>query len=204
MKRTAAAFLKLMPVLLAASGSAAAAVVQAGYDGATFVITNRPATGRALSPLALAGTAFPLAPSRRAPMPHLAELGDKILLAAQRHGLDVDLVRAVIHVESRFNPGAHSPAGAVGLMQVMPATAARFGITNLLDADSNLEAGCRYLAHLIQLFDGNVSLALAAYNAGEGAVIKHGHRIPPYGETQRYVPTVLNRWRELARSGTRG
>lgn len=110
---------------------------------------------------------------------------------ARQHALDVDLLHAVIAVESGFDPRAVSPRGARGLMQLMPATAQRFGVTDPFDARQNLSGGARYLRTLLDRFAGDVPLALAAYNAGEGAVDRHGGRIPPYLETQRYVPRVL-------------
>lgn len=110
--------------------------------------------------------------------------------------LDWMLVEAVVHVESRHQPQARSPKGALGLMQVIPATGARYGAgrpDELLDPRRNLAVGTRYLKDLLRLFQGRTDLALAAYNAGEGAVLRHGHRIPPYPETQHYVRQVLQR-----------
>lgn len=103
------------------------------------------------------------------------------------------LLEAVIAVESGYNPRAVSPKGAQGLMQLMPATASRFGVVDPFDPRENVRAGARYLKQLLELFGGELRLALAAYNAGEQAVIRSGHRIPPYAETQRYVPRVLAR-----------
>jgi soluble lytic murein transglycosylase-like protein len=111
---------------------------------------------------------------------------------SQAHGLDSALLHAVISVESGYNPKAVSRKGAAGLMQLMPETARRYGVANALDPRENLHGGARYLKDLLNLFDNDLSLALAAYNAGEAAVIKHGRRIPPYGETLRYVPKVLD------------
>jgi soluble lytic murein transglycosylase-like protein len=111
---------------------------------------------------------------------------------SQAHGLDSALLHAVISVESGYNPKAVSRKGAAGLMQLMPETAKRYGVANALDPRENLHGGARYLKDLLKLFDNDLSLALAAYNAGEAAVIKHGRRIPPYGETLRYVPKVLD------------
>jgi hypothetical protein len=111
--------------------------------------------------------------------------------AAVVYGIEEALLRALIRVESGFNPLARSKAGAIGLMQVMPATGRRYGVVHLEDAVQNVDAGSRYLKDLLQMFGGDRSLALAAYNAGEGAVIKHGYKIPPYRETQAYVPAVL-------------
>lgn len=112
--------------------------------------------------------------------------------SAKRYGVAADLVNAVIHAESHFNPIAVSPKGAVGLMQLMPATAERFGVDNRQDPKQNIDAGVQYLAKLLELFDNKVQLALAAYNAGENAVIKQGNRIPPYPETKKYVRKVLS------------
>lgn len=109
---------------------------------------------------------------------------------AAARGLDPALVHAVIKTESAYRPEAVSPKGAVGLMQVMPATGRRFGVSDLDRPESNLKAGTTYLRHLLDRFD-NVSLALAAYNAGEGAVRRFGNAIPPYPETRGYVQEVL-------------
>ena len=101
-----------------------------------------------------------------------------------------DLVRAVIQVESAFNPRAVSPKGAMGLMQLMPATAAQFGVTDPFNPGENIRAGVSYLRQLLDRYDNNEQLALAAYNAGPGAVDKYGSRIPPYKETQNYVHKI--------------
>lgn len=112
--------------------------------------------------------------------------------AARNTALDPALVHAVITVESRYNPAARSVKGAIGLMQVLPETAARYGVADPgISPAENLRAGTRYLSYLMTLFDNQIELALAAYNAGEYAVLRHGHRIPPYRETQNYVPAVL-------------
>jgi len=119
--------------------------------------------------------------------------------AAEDHGLDQALLKAVIATESGFNAQAVSPKGAIGLMQLMPATAQRFGVKaeegttlqqRLTDPRTNLQAGARYLALLLRQFGGQVELALAAYNAGEGAVQRAGGRVPDYPETQNYVQRV--------------
>ena len=116
-----------------------------------------------------------------------------IIRAAAAYGLDPALLRAVIHVESRFNAAAVSPAGAVGAMQLMAGTAKRYGVANRGDARQNVDAGARYLRDLLARFDGNVALALSAYNAGEGAVERYTRRVPPFRETLTYVPEVLAR-----------
>jgi soluble lytic murein transglycosylase-like protein len=118
---------------------------------------------------------------------------------AREQGVDPALVHAVVAVESGFDARARSPKGAIGLMQLMPQTARRYGVSDIWNPLENLRAGTRYLRYLLGVFDQNVSLALAAYNAGEGAVIGAGHKIPPYPETRSYVPRVLKLW-ERARA----
>lgn len=109
----------------------------------------------------------------------------------RKHDVELALVLAIIDVESRFNPQATSPKGAAGLMQLMPALAARYGVRNRYDVQQNLEAGILYLKDLHKIHQGNLPLMLAAYNAGENAVLRHGKRLPPYRETMLYVPQVM-------------
>jgi soluble lytic murein transglycosylase-like protein len=118
--------------------------------------------------------------------------------AAVSEKVEPDLLRAVIVVESGFNSHAVSKRGAVGLMQLMPATATRYGVANRYDTNQNVHGGARYLKFLINRFGQDVSLALAAYNAGEDAVDRNGGQIPPFAETQAYVPRVLKIYRMLA------
>ena len=115
------------------------------------------------------------------------------------HGVEFALVKAVMHVESSFNPYARSSKGALGLMQVLPETARRHGVHDIYDPEQNIEAGVRHLKYLLGLFDHKHYLVLAAYNAGENAVRNH-RGIPPYRETQSYVRRVLKMMREYARS----
>ena len=116
---------------------------------------------------------------------------ETIAASADRHGLDRALLAAVAKVESNFDPFALSPKGACGMLQLIPATARRFGVRNVFDPSQNIEGGARYLRWLLDRFSGDVELALAGYNAGEGAVDRHGG-VPPYRETQRYVVKVLD------------
>jgi soluble lytic murein transglycosylase-like protein len=115
---------------------------------------------------------------------------DLIVEHAQRHGVRQSLVRAVIQVESAFNPYALSNKGAMGLMQLMPATAEQFGVRNAFNPAENVRAGVAYLRQLLDRYDNDEELALAAYNAGPGAVDRHGQSIPPYAETRNYVSKV--------------
>ncbi len=117
--------------------------------------------------------------------------------ASRQTGVDASLLAALIYVESAYDPAARSRAGAIGLMQLMPATARRYGIDRpeqLLEPATNVLVGARYLGDLLALFDGRPELALAAYNAGEAAVARHGYRVPPYAETQDFVRRVLAHW----------
>jgi soluble lytic murein transglycosylase-like protein len=122
---------------------------------------------------------------------HKKKFAELIEQAAYRHQVDAKLVHAVIQTESAYNSSAQSPKGAVGLMQLMPDTARRFGVTDRNDPDQNVDGGTRYLKYLINLFNPNIDLAVAAYNAGENAVIRYNNSIPPYPETQNYVKQVL-------------
>ncbi|UNK41666.1 lytic transglycosylase domain-containing protein [Luteimonas sp. S4-F44] len=114
---------------------------------------------------------------------------DEVARAASEFGVEEAIVRAIMHAESAFNPNALSRAGAQGLMQLMPATARRFGVVNPFDPEQNIRGGVAYLAWLLRRFDGDLTLAAAGYNAGEGAVDRH-KGVPPYSETQRYVQRV--------------
>lgn len=128
----------------------------------------------------------PLAPSTNAGTINIHRL---IEGTSRLHGVDPELVRAIVQVESNFNPNAVSYRGAMGLMQLIPATAERFGVRNAFDPAANLDAGVRYLKYLIQSFNGDLKLALAAYNAGENTVSRLG-RVPPYPETRNYIQKI--------------
>jgi soluble lytic murein transglycosylase-like protein len=123
--------------------------------------------------------------------PERAKAYDDIITEHCRtHGVRADLVKAVMQVESAFNPRARSPKGALGLMQLMPSTAREYGVEDPFDPAQNVRGGVAYLRHLLDRYDNNEQLALAAYNAGPGAVDKYGQSVPPYRETRNYVAQI--------------
>ncbi|GAB3379267.1 lytic transglycosylase domain-containing protein [Azotobacter armeniacus] len=124
-----------------------------------------------------------------------------VAAAAAEHGLPEALLHAVIRAESNYDPHAVSPKGAAGLMQLMPDTARELGVADVWDPAANIRGGARYLKRLLEMFEQDLSLAVAAYNAGPGAVIGSGSTIPPFAETQRYVPKVLEYYRRLQAGG---
>lgn len=121
-----------------------------------------------------------------------------VLEAAAANDLEPELLRAVISVESAFNPRAVSRTGARGLMQLMPQTARRYGVRDSFDPKQNIHGGARYLRFLVDRFENNLELVVAAYNAGENAVERYGRSIPPYRETRQYVPRVMNLYRAFS------
>jgi soluble lytic murein transglycosylase-like protein len=123
---------------------------------------------------------------------NIADYDALIARAAEKYRVDPFLVKAVIKAESNFNHRAVSPVGARGLMQLMPSTAAALQVKDSFHPETNIDGGVRYLRYLLNIFNGNLPLVLAAYNAGENAVMRHNNRIPPYPETQTYVRRVLN------------
>ncbi len=129
----------------------------------------------------------------------IASYAPHIERAARANQLDPRLLHAVIETESAYNARAVSSKGALGLMQLMPDTARRYGVENAFDPGQNIDGGARYLRDLMALFAQDLSLVLAAYNAGEGAVARYGNSIPPFAETRAYVPLVLTRYRALRR-----
>jgi soluble lytic murein transglycosylase-like protein len=134
----------------------------------------------------------PVAPSRRSyrGVKNYSGYDHLIVKAADKHNVDYALIKAVIKAESDFDPGAVSRKGAMGLMQLMPGTASDYRVDNSFDPWSNIEGGVRYLKYLLDQYRGNLTLALAAYNAGEASVQKFNNQIPPYQETQTYVKRV--------------
>ncbi|WKN20018.1 lytic transglycosylase domain-containing protein [Azotobacter vinelandii] len=124
-----------------------------------------------------------------------------VAAAAAEHGLPEALLHALIRAESNYDPRAVSPKGAAGLMQLMPDTARELGVVDVWDPAANIHGGARYLKRLLDMFDQDLGLAVAAYNAGPGAVIGSGGAIPPFAETRRYVPKVLEHYRRLQSGG---
>ena len=123
-----------------------------------------------------------------------SDIDNFIVESGKRNAVDPLLLYSIMHQESSFKTRAMSYKGARGLMQLMPPTAVRFGVTNIWDPKQNIEGGARYMRFLLDLFDGDVRLALAGYNAGEGAVMKYGYKVPPYSETQEYVRRIGQRY----------
>ena len=119
---------------------------------------------------------------------------------AQRYGLPRSLVHAVVTAESAYDPNAISRAGAVGLMQLMPETAKRYGVSNRRNPSENVNGGTRYLRDLLLMFNNDLKLALAAYNAGEGTVKQYGNKVPPYTETRHYIDKVITYYKEYRKT----
>jgi len=160
---------------------------QSGRLVRTAVIASRVVTPKVISPIS------PPPPPVSKPHPEPSATVNKLVDSiARQHDLEPSLVDSVIRVESNYNTNAVSPAGAMGLMQLIPSTARRFGVNDTFHPQQNIEGGVRYLKYLMELYHGDERLALAAYNAGEGAVAKY-KGIPPYPETQNYVYQVGKR-----------
>jgi hypothetical protein len=182
----------LVPALMLSSGFAQAHIYRS-LDQDPPVITNvRPTEGRWEIVIREQDTVARAAPASGSfAVDSNALYASHIQAAATANNVDPALIRAVISAESGYNPHAVSRAGAVGLMQLMPETASRYNVANARDPEQNIHGGARYLSDLLQMFNNDVRLAVAAYNAGEQAVMKYGNQIPPYRETQEYVPKVL-------------
>lgn len=167
------------------------------YEGKVFHLTSK----YCKAPQQLAAAAVDIPGSSF--LKRQKELSATINRIAAEYGLEKELVHALISTESAYRSNAVSQAGACGLMQLMPATAKHYGVTNSYNIEENLRGGMRYLSYLLKEFDNNKKLALAAYNAGEHNVRKYGNSIPPFVETQAYVPRVLafydkyrNEWKD--------
>jgi len=180
----------MIAVCLGAAAPAHAQIYSWRDANGNLVLSNR----RTAASTQLASYAVPQAEGLRATRSVVAERAraydDLISEHSRTHGVRADLVRAVMQVESAFNPYARSPKGAMGLMQLMPATAKQYGVTNAFNPAENVRAGVAYLRELLDRYQNNEELALAAYNAGPGAVDKHGQSVPPYRETRNYVAQI--------------
>lgn len=199
--------MKRFPLVLVLIGSAtcgapARADIYAYVEqGAPVLLTNIEVRDRRAAWTIRTGPAMPpivKSALAAAPAPYQLEVS----AAALEYGVDLDLIHAVIATESNYVSNAVSPKGARGLMQLMPALAKQYGVTDALDAAQNIRAGVRYLRYLLGAFDDNRELALAAYNAGEQAVRKYGRRMPPFPETVKYVRSVERKYRERKQSGS--
>jgi len=196
-------------IALTQSGLAAADIYKCTQADGTPLFTNVPEDPRCQlhiklnkEPSAVSKIVEDRAARRYSPVAR-GRYDDHVQAAARQHGVDAALIHAVISAESGYNQFARSPKGARGLMQLIPETGARYGATNLLDPRQNIDAGTRYLKDLMGMFGNDMRLALAAYNAGEGAVIRYGN-IPPYQETRQYVPKVLAYYKRYSKPGVAG
>ena len=189
LSRTFPAFLALLVSVLL-PGTAQADVFEMANNG-SFVEISKPAWQP--EPVAFVDEYIPTATQTMpAPTQSQSTVQQHIQAAAARYGISNQLVDAVAWQESRYNPRARSSAGAIGVMQLMPATARQLGVSNPHDVRQNVAGGAAYLRQQLERFGNNVPLALAAYNAGPGAVMKYGG-IPPYRETQDYVRKIMRR-----------
>jgi soluble lytic murein transglycosylase-like protein len=178
-------------VLLCTSVPAFAQIYSWHDSTGTLVLSNhKPAAAQPVTAYTVPDAEGVRTTTRYVPSRRGQDYDDLIVEAARRNNVRQSLVRAVIQVESAFNPSAFSNKGAMGLMQLMPATAREFGVGNPFDPEQNVRGGVAYLRQLLDRYAGDETLALAAYNAGPGAVDRHGQTIPPYAETKNYVLKV--------------
>jgi len=168
----------------------ARAQIYSWHDGnGNLVLSNQPHPGATVRTFAVPASEH-VRTTRSAVSDRGRPFDDLIAQNARERHVRVDLVRAVMQVESAFNPRARSPKGALGLMQLMPATIQQFGVRDAFDPGENVRAGVAYLRQLLDRYGNDETLALAAYNAGPGAVDKHGNTVPPYRETRNYVAQI--------------
>lgn len=174
---------------LALCGPAHADIYAYARPGAALVLTNI-AAGADQPEWVIRAPDAPEPQAAPAPPLPRGRYQDEVDAVASEYAVDGDLIHAVIATESNYVSNVVSPRGAVGLMQLMPPTARKYGIANSFDALQNIRGGAQHLRHLLSAFDGNIDLVLAAYNAGEAAVRKHGRKVPPFPETIHYVKAV--------------
>jgi soluble lytic murein transglycosylase-like protein len=185
----------LLPVLALCSGLAQANIYRSVDRNGTAMFTNVvPTEGRwelYVKTKPTPARAEPAYDARRFTVDNRSRYASQIQAAAAANNVEAALIRAVISVESGYNPSAVSRTGAIGLMQLMPETASRYNVADSHDPAQNISGGAQYLRDLLRMFNYDLRLAIAAYNAGEQAVMKYGNRIPPYRETLAYVPKVM-------------
>ena len=184
--------LYILAIFALAAGPAAAQYQVDNFDFPNAVKIQTPAKPATKRLIQL--TSMPLNPSLGGFTTGNSDVDNYIVESGKRNSVDPLLLYSIMHQESSFKPRAMSNKGARGLMQLIPATASRFGVTNIWDPKQNIEGGARYMRFLLNLFNGDVRLALAGYNAGEGAVMKYGYQVPPYSETREYVRRIGNRY----------
>ncbi|MGE5097073.1 MAG: transglycosylase SLT domain-containing protein [Betaproteobacteria bacterium] len=200
MSRSNVSLLLVAAALGLVAGPAAADIYSFRDDRGVVHFTNTPDDSRYKLVRREAGSPSPAAAAARVFMPPeeaIRRYTPIIDTASRTHGVEAALVHAVISAESGYNAAAVSKAGARGIMQLMPDTAKRYGVQNIMDPIENISAGVHYLRDLLMMFNGNLELAIAAYNAGENAVIRYGNKVPPYAETLQYVPKVLGFYRKF-------
>ena len=182
--------------LALAAAAQADVYISLSPDG-TYVLSNVYRPGRHYERVIQESAVAVTSPVERPQMIAQRPYAELVSAAAAANQLPEALLHAVIQTESAYNSSARSAKGAVGLMQLMPETARELGVSDAYDPQANIQGGARYLKRLMTLFDNDISLAVAAYNAGPEAVLSRGRVIPPFAETQRYVPSVLRQYRRL-------
>jgi soluble lytic murein transglycosylase-like protein len=185
--------LYILAIFAFAAGSAAAQYQVDNFDFPNAVKVQTPPKTQQTKRLVQL-TSMSINPSLSGFTTGNSDVDNYIVESSKRNSVDPLLLYSIMHQESSFKARALSYKGARGLMQLMPFTASRFGVTNIWDPKQNIEGGARYMRFLLNLFKGDVRLALAGYNAGEGAVMKYGYQVPPYSETREYVRRIANRY----------
>lgn len=203
MRQAVTFFKAILAAMLVMTGGACHADIYRYYDeNGVLHLTDTPPDSRyklymatKKAPSAIQAT-FENRRQRAIPAKRKSLYEEMVAAAAKTFSLEPELLHAVISAESAYNPLARSPKGARGLMQLMPDTAKRYGVEDSYDPLQNIQGGAAYLRDLLTLFGNDLHLAIAAYNAGEGMVMRHGYKIPPFRETLQYVPKVMNYYRQ--------